>query len=102
DLGAFNVLVLFHFKEPIEDEHANLIYQALKDFKEHKDILLLIESGGGRIEPAYLIRKRCKTLKANKFVVAIAPKAKSAATLIALGDDEIHMGLMSELGPIDP
>src|SRR5262249_46770866 len=27
---------------------------------------------------------------------------KSAATLLAFGADEIHMGLMSELGPIDP
>jgi hypothetical protein len=34
--------------------------------------------------------------------VVIPRKAKSAATLLALGADEIHMGLMSELGPIDP
>jgi membrane-bound ClpP family serine protease len=29
-------------------------------------------------------------------------QAKSAATLIAIGADEIHMGPLGELGPIDP
>jgi hypothetical protein len=40
-------------------------------------------------------------LAKNKFVVAVPRKAKSAATLLALGADEIHLGLMSQLGPID-
>jgi hypothetical protein len=40
---------------------------------------------------------------ASHWVIQSCPrKAKSAATLISLGADEIHMGLMSELGPIDP
>ena len=56
----------------------------------------------GSIEPAYLLSKTCKRLATNRFVVAIPRRAKSAATLIALGADEIHMGLMSELGPIEP
>jgi hypothetical protein len=63
---------------------------------------LIIHSRGGHVEPAYLISKTCKRLSKNKFIVAVPRKAKSAATLVALGADEIHMGLMSELGPIDP
>ena len=35
-------------------------------------------------------------------MVAVPRFAKSAGTLIALGADEIHMGIISELGPIDP
>ena len=57
---------------------------------------------GGKIEPAYLISKICQRLANEKFVVAIPRRAKSAATLISLGANEIHMGLLSELGPIDP
>ena len=34
--------------------------------------------------------------------MAIPRHAKSAATLIALGADEIHMGPLGQLGPIDP
>ena len=48
-----------------------------------------------------LISKTCKE-NSLKFNVAIPRKAKSAATLISLGANEIHMGTMSELGPIDP
>jgi hypothetical protein len=62
----------------------------------------LIHSGGGRIEPAYLISKCCKSFSGQGFVVSVPRFAKSAATLIALGADEIHMGVVSGLGPIDP
>lgn len=34
--------------------------------------------------------------------MAVPRAAKSAATLITLGADQIHMGLLGELGPIDP
>ena len=63
---------------------------------------MIINSGGGQIEPAYLISKTCKRLSKTKFNVSIPRRAKSAATLVSLGASEIHMGLLSELGPIDP
>jgi hypothetical protein len=66
-----------------------------------KGIFLLLHTNGGRVEPAYLISKCCKR-SAPKFVVAVPRFAKSAGTLIALGADEIHMGIISELGPVDP
>jgi hypothetical protein len=43
-----------------------------------------------------------KRVSGKKFSVAIPRRAKSAATLLALGADEIHMGMISQLGPIDP
>lgn len=76
------------------------IYAAIPE-KNVKPILLIIHSKGGEVEPAYLISKTCKE-NSPKFVVAIPRRAKSAATLISLGAKEIHMGSMSELGPIDP
>jgi len=69
---------------------------------ENKNIFLMLNSDGGRIEPAYLISKCCKEKKKDKFIVAVPRAAKSAATLIALGADEVHMGPLSQLGPIDP
>jgi hypothetical protein len=82
--------------------HSNRIYEGATSSPSDRDILLVIYSNGGRIEPAYLISKTCKRLAKNRFIVAVPRKAKSAATLLALGADEIHMGYMSELGPIDP
>lgn len=67
-----------------------------------KDILLILWSLGGNIEPAYQIAKICKTFAKEKFIVLVPRQAKSAVTLIALGADEIHIGPLGQLGPIDP
>ena len=96
------VLYLFDTERPISSKHANNLYEAAAKGEKNKDILLIIQSSGGRIEPAYLASKTCKRLAMNKFKAVVPRRAKSAATLLALGADEIHMGLMSELGPIDP
>ena len=97
-----NDLILFIYapNEPINEYTADSIYRATP-IDRKKNILMIINSPGGSIEPAYLISKCCKEY-AEKFEVVIPRKAKSAATLISLGADEIHMGIMSELGPIDP
>ena len=83
---------------------ADNIYTSLKDSfsNKSKDILLVLYSFGGDIASAYLISKLCREFTKGKVVVAIPRMAKSAATLICCGADEIHMGSLSELGPIDP
>lgn len=96
----YHLLFLYEPNSSIEQGMVDRIYNAIPDGNK-KPILLLIHNHGGRIEPAYLISKTCKELS-PKFVVTIPRKAKSAATLIALGGNEVHMGPMSELGPIDP
>lgn len=101
-IDNYEVMFLFDNDQSISSFHSNKIYQVAKDLDGSCNILLIIQSGGGSIEPAYLISKTCKRLSKEKFNVAIPRKAKSAATLIALGANEIHMGLLSELGPIDP
>ena len=98
--SEYTILFLYDPDGDIMPYTADRIYRALPK-KEKRNILLIIHSTGGRIEPAYLISKCCKEYS-EKFVVSIPRKAKSAATLISLGADEIHMGIMSELGPIDP
>lgn len=83
---------------------ADNIYTSLKKLPSDKpkDILLVLYSFGGDIASAYLISKLCREFTKGKVVVAIPRMAKSAATLICCGADEIHMGSLSELGPIDP
>ncbi|HCT46072.1 MAG TPA: hypothetical protein DF699_12755, partial [Phycisphaerales bacterium] len=67
-----------------------------------KPLLLVLHSIGGSIEPAYFMSKICREHTDKEFHVAVPRRAKSAATLLACGADKIHMGSMSELGPIDP
>jgi Serine dehydrogenase proteinase len=62
---------------------------------------LFIYSRGGEttavLPIVHLLRKHCK-----KFGLLIPFRAHSAATLISLGADEILMGEMGQLSPIDP
>lgn len=101
-MDDYQVVFLFDDWHSIYPYHSNQIYKAVSDLNKSKDILLVLQSGGGKIEPAYLISKTCKRLCKDKFVVSVPRRAKSAATLLSLGANEIHMGLLSELGPIDP
>ena len=57
---------------------------------------------GGLAEPAYKIARLFQNYSEEKFSVLIPYYAKSAATILSLGADEIVMGPASELGPIDP
>jgi len=62
--------------------------------------LFLYSAGGNTMVPwrlVSMIREYC-----DKFSVLIPYKAHSAATMIALGADEIIMSDLSELSPIDP
>jgi len=62
---------------------------------------LLIHSPGGSPEAA---EQMVNYLRSQfDYIRAIVPlQAKSAATMIALGCDEVVLGEHSELGPIDP
>lgn len=100
-LENFEVIFLYDFNQ-IRRTHASSIYQHLASMPKKRNILLILKSPGGEVEPAYLISKMCNRLKLSQFIIGIPAEAKSAATLLSLGADELHMGAMSELGPIDP
>jgi len=98
----YRVIFLYDCLGSIMDYDLSRIYDSLLDLEKGKeDILIIVHSNGGSIEPAYLISKYCKEL-GKKFVVVVPRKAKSVATLLSLGAGEIHMGPISQLGPIDP
>lgn len=79
------------------------IYQALTALTEtSKPIALIINSVGGEVDAGYLISKLCREFSPQLFITIVPRRAKSAPTLVCCGADQIHMGSMSELGPIDP
>ncbi len=65
-----------------------------------KRLALLIHSAGGSADAAYeiamLLRRHC-----GGFIAVIPRYAKSAATLLALGAQEIWLGDSAQLGPVD-
>ncbi|MDD4409085.1 MAG: hypothetical protein PHW52_00335 [Candidatus Pacebacteria bacterium] len=99
--NEYNILVLFD-NASLSNTHSDKIYRSLNKLDRTKPLILVIHSGGGYPGPAYLIGKLCKQFSDKKFIAVVPRYAKSAATLLSCGADEIHMGKLSELGPIDP
>lgn len=101
--SKYNILVLFDNTILVKGD-SDQIYKAVTSFSDtNKPLLLVLLSGGGEPGSAYLIGRLCREYaKDNKFTVVVPRHAKSAATLLACAADEIHMGSLSELGPIDP
>jgi len=97
----YNVLILFDEGSLVRID-ADKIYNSITSFTEEKPLLLILYSLGGRIDSAYLIGKLCREYSKDKFSVVVPRSAKSAATIICCAADEIHMGTLSEIGPIDP
>jgi len=98
----YNILFLFDNTTLIKSD-SDRIYQAIKSLeKNKKPLLLILLSNGGEPGSAFLIGKLCRESCNEKFVISVPRHAKSAATLLACAADEIHMGSLSELGPIDP
>jgi ClpP class serine protease len=66
-----------------------------------RELHLLLRSPGGDGEQAIrairVLQSRC-----SKLVLVVPDMAKSAATLLALGADEIRLAPASDLGPVDP
>ena len=68
---------------------------------QERELDLILHSPGGSAQAAEQVLEYLRTR--FDYIRAIVPlQAKSAATMIALGCDEILMGDHSELGPIDP
>lgn len=89
------------FATKIADDVIPLFNSHLESFKSPKKIaLFLYTRGGDMITPIRLIkliRSYC-----DSFDILIPYKAHSAGTLIALGADNIIMGKLGELSPVDP
>jgi len=72
-----------------------------------KDLILILHSNGGFSLSAERIidvcRNYCSQRKdGSKFFVVVPKRAKSAATIVALGSDKIYLRDTAELGPVDP
>jgi hypothetical protein len=99
-LRASKVLVYFSYT-PLDDSILIPLYKQLKEIGHTPKIDLFLHSYGGSVDTPYkvvmLIREFC-----DEFAVIVPFAAKSAASMLVLGSDEVVMGPISELGPIDP
>lgn len=99
------VLRFGHARTLMSTEDVPSLEAALSSVAGAEQINLLLHSPGGDGTIAEKLVEMCRTRltgKDRKFRVIVPNLAKSAATILALGADEIMMGHLSELGPIDP
>ena len=95
-------LVVFYSINPLELRDFENIFECVKTIGKQEKLDLYIVSHGGFANPAYKIARLFQNYSEKRFSVLVPYYAKSAATILSLGADEIVMGPASELGPIDP
>src|SRR5512136_1264636 len=82
------------------DNDVVALYEIFKHIGASEDISLFIKSNGGDVEAALRLVNLMREY--NKRVHAFVPlESASAATMIALGADEIQMGPLAHLTAID-
>lgn len=99
-----NSRVLVYFlglNSTIAQDAVEVIYNNLLKIGRVKNLDLILHTTGGFLEVPLkivsILREFCE-----KLSVLIPYRAHSAGTLLALGADEIVMGEMAELTPVDP
>lgn len=97
-----STILIYVHDDSMSYNHVPLIYNELKKIGKVKNLDIFLSSPGGDPDAAFKIVKMCREHCEQKLSVIVPFMAKSAATLLAIGTDEIVMGAPSELGPIDP
>ncbi len=101
-------LLCYVSRDSIDQADTYHLTRLLEAVNQEARITLLLDSPGGDIDAAekfvHLLREVCESSSESSpaLEVVVPHRAKSAATLIALGADRIVMSDSSELGPIDP
>lgn len=93
------------FKYPVilEDGDADMLEEVLLNTDlDGKTLALVLNCPGGDGLAAERIVNLCRAASDNRFIVIVPKMAKSAATMVCLGANQILMSPTSELGPIDP
>ncbi len=93
------------FSHPVmvDDADAAMIEAVLQKTDLTKGLLMIISSPGGDGLAAERIINICRSYTPDgNYSVLVPDKAKSAATMVCFGSQEIYMSKTSELGPVDP
>lgn len=100
--GRKLIVYVANFNHPLGGIHLTdvLPFEEILRTTESSSVDFLLNSPGGEVNATEklvtMLRKRFKNIR-----LIVPNKAKSAATMIALASDQVIMGYLSELGPID-
>lgn len=94
--------LFFPDQSVLSKEHAVTVYDLFRENGPVQDLAVFIHSGGGDIASAYDIVTLCRHYARGKITALVPQYAMSAATLMALGADELILSKIGKLGPLDP
>ncbi|MDC0719918.1 SDH family Clp fold serine proteinase [Nannocystis bainbridge] len=97
--AALNADILVYSGD-IEPGNEDTVIELCNRRARRPNILLLLATYGGDAHTAYRI-SRCLQQKYTQFFVLVTGRCKSAGTLLATGANELIMGDLAELGPLD-
>jgi len=103
--GVSGLLIVPLFFSPsryIDDSSVDSIYSVLRGLRPSDGLGMVLLSGGGDVDEAYLPARYLQRIAQGRLVVYVPRYAKSAGTILALAGDELVMLPVAELGPIDP
>jgi ClpP class serine protease len=93
----------FDWPVQLGDKDADMLEEVLHNCcVKTTELVLILNCPGGDALAAERIIRICRSYSKRGFAVIIPKAAKSAATMVCLGADNIGMSSTSELGPIDP
>lgn len=95
-------VIVYYSLVTLTSEDAEMLFDLLQSVGRRRNLDLFLLSPGGFIDPAFKMATLCREFVEERFAVLVPYYAKSAATLLCLGSDELVMGAASEIGPTDP
>lgn len=96
------LFLLYPFNGEISPIDALEVYETFIHNPDIEDLDIVVHSGGGDIHEAYDIIRLCRQHTSGEVTVFVPMRAMSAATLIALGADNVVLSDIGKLGPLDP
>lgn len=94
--------ILYPSMGMIGETHSTKLYQKFLENQRFEHLDVILHSTGGDIHEAYDIIKLCRQYTEGEVTVFVPMRAMSAATLIALGADQVILTKIGKLGPLDP
>lgn len=99
-----NKVIILLTHDPITRSVVSKLYDKYKNIIEDSvnNLDILVDSGGGDIDATYHLITLFRKMAKKKLTFIVPRWAKSAATMLVCGGDEILMNDTSEIGPLDP
>ncbi|MGJ7031560.1 hypothetical protein [Niabella hirudinis] len=99
--GKIKILVYWNsVRGAVCQNDVNSVYEIIKDWGIQDQIYLFIKSAGGDGKASLRIINLLRE-HTQRLIVFISEECSSAATIMALGADEIHMGPLAFLSAVD-